>query len=121
MKAASPVGGEGHQPDQFWPSSSASNNAHSFWTSEAVCGGQGRKIGPKHFHRNAIHSSVLNASSHHDFVTSSRCDPSSDELSPNRSSFRGARVGHYVWNQVYKGGLSLPSPCVQLGHAQLLG
>lgn len=71
MTVGSPVGGEGHCPDQFWPSSSASNNAHSSWTSAAVNGGQGRKIGPKHCHRNAIHSCVLNASSHHDFATSS--------------------------------------------------
>lgn len=72
MKVGSPVGGEGHHPDQFWLSSSASNNAHSSCTSEAINSGQGRKIGPnKHFHRNAIHSCVLNTSSHLDFATSS--------------------------------------------------
>lgn len=58
MKIGSPVSGEGHCPDLFWPSFSASNNAHSSQTSDEVNSGQGKKIGPKHFHRNAIHSYV---------------------------------------------------------------
>lgn len=48
-------------------------------------------------------------------------DPSSDKLSPNGPSSQGACVGQYVWNQLYKGGLSPPSLCIQPGHAQLLG
>lgn len=49
------------------------------------------------------------------------CDPSSDELSSNGPSLQGACVGQYVWNQLYKGGLSLPSLHIQPGRAQLLG
>lgn len=50
-----------------------------------------------------------------------QCDPSSDELSPNRSSVQGAHVGHYVWNQLYKGGLSLPSPLCPAGPCSAAG
>lgn len=50
-----------------------------------------------------------------------QCDPSSDELSLNRSSVQGARVGQYVWNQLYKGGLSLPSPPCPAGPCSAAG
>lgn len=41
-----------------------------------------------------------------------RCDPGSDELSPNGPSLQDACVGQYVWNQLYKGGRCLPLPSV---------
>lgn len=50
-----------------------------------------------------------------------QCDPRSDELRPNRSSVQGARVGQYVWNQLYKGALSLPSPLCPAGPCSAAG
>lgn len=120
MSVGSPMGGEGYN---LWLFSSAGNNAYSPWTSEAVNRGQGRKIGPKprifvgiQFTPVSWTPTPIMLSPLHP-----RCDPSSDELSPNRHSLQGVCVGQYVWNQLYKGDLSPLSLCIQAGHAQLLG
>lgn len=113
----------GWDPDQPRLFSSAGNNAHSPWVSEAVNRGQGRKTGPKQ--SISIGIQFIPVSEIPALIMLSplhlQCDPSFDELSPNGPSLRGACVGQHVWNQLYKGDLSLPSLPVQPGHAQLLG